>query len=233
MEGDRRTQPLPHGSRARSWPSRGHVPEAGTGPQGRGGAASRHHRPGGGARRRQARVHRLPERYRPLALDERPHREAAWHTWHWSQLEHRLKTRCPRSSLMRPEVAMQRVPQLPVVIGFLIAVPGFLAAQGSPSDSSTVQGAAATLRSDLRNFVTAQEAHFADHGPYARSLRQMQHGYHASPGVTLVLLTSSDSSHSEIAISDKVPGLVCAMFVGNTPPPLGTGKEAVPSCRGP
>src|SRR2546426_4385386 len=109
---------------------------------------------------------------------------------------------------MRPEVAMQRVPQLTVVIALLVAVPGFLPAQGSPTDSTTVHGAVATLRSDLRNFVTAQEAHFADHGTYARSLRQLQHGYHTSPGVTLVLLTSSDSSHSEIAISDKVPGLV-------------------------
>ena len=128
---------------------------------------------------------------------------------------------------------MQRIPPLPVVIGLLVAVPGLLPAQGTPPDSMTVQSAAATLRSDLRNFVTAQEAHFADHGTYARSLRQMQHGYHTSSGVTLVLLTSSDSSHSEIAINDKVPGLVCAMFVGNAPPPLGTGKEAVPACRGP
>src|SRR5213595_83703 len=134
---------------------------------------------------------------------------------------------------MRPEVAMQRVPQLTLVIALLVAVPGFLPAQGSPPDATTVQSAMATLRSDLRNFVTAQEAHFADHGTYARSLRQLQHGFHASPGVTLVLLTSSDSSHSEIAISDNVPGLDCAMFIGNAPPPLGTEKEAVPACRGP
>jgi len=134
---------------------------------------------------------------------------------------------------MRPEVAMQRIPPLPVVIGLLVAVPGLLPAQGTPPDSLTVQSAAATLRSDLRNFVTAQEAHFADHGTYARSLRQMQHGYHTSSGVTLVLLTSSDSSHSEIAINDKVPGLVCATFVGNAPPPLGAAKEGVPVCRGP
>src|SRR5437773_4969642 len=134
---------------------------------------------------------------------------------------------------MRPEVAMQRVPQRTPGAAPLQAVPGIPPAQGNPPDATTVQSAMATLRSDLRNFVTAQEAHFADHGTYARSLRQLQHGFHASPGVTLVLLTSSDSSHSEIAISDKVPGLVCAMFVGNAPPPLGTGKEAVPACRGP
>ena len=48
----------------------------------------------------------------------------------------------------------------------------------------------ATLRSDLRNLVTAQEAYFADHVTYAASLRQLQ-SYQASPGVTVVILTSS------------------------------------------
>ena len=100
---------------------------------------------------------------------------------------------------------MQRIPPLPVVIGLLVAVPGLLPAQGTPPDSMTVQSAAATLRSDLRNFVTAQEAHFADHGTYARSLRQMQHGYHTSSGVTLVLLTSSDSSHSRSRSTTRFP----------------------------
>src|SRR5881394_2943450 len=116
--------------------------------------------------------------------------------------------------------------RLLALIGLVLTCPLTSSAQGAIPDSLATRAAAATLRSDLRNFVTAQEAHFADHGTYARSLRQLQHGFHASPGVTLVLLTSSDSSHSEIAISDKVPGLVCAMFVGNAPPPLGTGKEA-------
>ena len=90
----------------------------------------------------------------------------------------------------------------------------------------------ATLRSDLRNLVTAQEAYFADHVTYAGSLRQLQ-SYRASPGVTVVILTSSDSSHSEIAISDKVPGLVCTIFVGNAPKPFGVGKEGAPACHTP
>jgi hypothetical protein len=123
-------------------------------------------------------------------------------------------------------------------IGLLVSiaiggVPIALRAQERAPDSAAVRAAASTLKSDLRNFVTAQEQYFADHRTYARSVRQMQGGYRASPGVTIVLLTSSDTSHSEIAISDRMPGLVCAMFVGEAPPPLGPGQEGMPACRGP
>ena len=107
------------------------------------------------------------------------------------------------------------------------------AAQAGKSDSVAIQAARATLRSDLRNFVTAQESFFADHVTYARSLREMGSGYQASRGVTIVLLTSSNTGHSEIAIIDRVPGLVCAMYVGNVPPPLGRGNEGEPVCQGP
>jgi len=123
-------------------------------------------------------------------------------------------------------------------IGLLVTiaiagVPGALRAQERAPDSAAVRAAASTLKSDLRNFVTAQEQYFADHRTYARFLRQMGGAYRASPGVTLVLLTSSDTSHSEIAINDRMPGLVCAMFVGAAPPPFGSGLEGAPACRGP
>src|SRR2546426_4251942 len=120
---------------------------------------------------------------------------------------------------------MLRISETTVALALLISVAESLHAQGHLPDSVAIQAARATLRSDLRNFVTAQEAYFADHGTYARSLRQMQNGYRSDAGVTVVLLTSSDSSHSEIAILDTVPGLVCAMFVGDAPKPFGTGKE--------
>jgi hypothetical protein len=127
-----------------------------------------------------------------------------------------------------------RVTLLPIGLLMLVAAESGRAQARAPApDSAAVRAAASTLKLDLRNFVTAQEAYFADHGTYARSLREMQNAYRPSPGVTLVLLTSSDTSHSEIAISDKVPGLVCGMFVGEAPPPLGPGQEGFPICRGP
>ncbi len=108
-----------------------------------------------------------------------------------------------------------------------------LTAQEAQPDSARLRAATATLRSDLRNFLIAQETYYADHNTYAPSLHDMGEIYRPSPGVTVVLLTSSDTGHSEIAIDERVPGLVCAMYVGNAPPPLGKGGEGEVVCRGP
>ena len=89
------------------------------------------------------------------------------------------------------------------------------------------------LRSDLRDFVMAQESYFANHNTYATSLHALGELYAPSPGVTLVVLTSSNTGHGEIAVDERVPGLVCSMYVGNSPPPVGKGEEGELVCRGP
>jgi hypothetical protein len=115
----------------------------------------------------------------------------------------------------------------------LVAIPGASRAQAATADSAAIRTATSTLKSDLRNFVVAQEAYFADSVTYARSVGQLRSLFRPSPGVTLVVLTSSNKAHTEIAIIERVPGLVCAMFVGDGPPPLGHGEEGMPVCRGP
>ena len=110
-------------------------------------------------------------------------------------------------------------------------IPHAALAQAPAPDSAAIRTATSALKSDLRNFVTAQEAYFGDHTTYATSVGQM--GFRPSRGVTLVILTSSSKAHSEIAIIERVPGLVCAMFIGDGPPPLGRGEEGAPVCRGP
>jgi len=128
---------------------------------------------------------------------------------------------------------MTRVTLLVSLAGVILLPATALTAQVLQPDSAMVRAATRTLRSDLRNFVTAQEIYFADHTTYAPSLRAMREIYRPSPGVTLVLLTSSGVGHSEIAIDERVPGLVCAMYVGNVPPPMGRGVEGEVVCRGP
>ncbi len=54
-------------------------------------------------------------------------------------------------------------------VGFLLALWGTLRGQGGSPDSATVRAAVATLHSDLRNFVVAQEAYCADHVTYRHS----------------------------------------------------------------
>ena len=63
-----------------------------------------------------------------------------------------------------------------------------LTAQEAQPDSALLRAATATLRSDLRNFLIAQETHYADHGTYAPSLHDMGEIYRPSPGVTVAPL---------------------------------------------
>jgi hypothetical protein len=125
-----------------------------------------------------------------------------------------------------------------VLAGALLVGAAHLQAQqaapaAGPPDTVALRAARATLRSDLRNFLVAQESYFANHATYARSLREMAATYLPSRGVTIVLLTSSNTGHGEIAIIDRMPGLVCGMFVGSSPSPLGTGDEGEVVCREP
>ena len=129
---------------------------------------------------------------------------------------------------------MSKVASVIALTGLLLIIPATLAGQQEEPDSATVRAATRTLQSDLRNFVTAQELYFADHTTYASSLHAMREIYRPSPGVTLVVLTSSDTGHSEIAIDERVPGLVCAMYIGDDPsPPLGRGSSGEVVCREP
>ncbi len=128
---------------------------------------------------------------------------------------------------------MTRLTLLISLAGVVLLPATVLTAQEAQPDSVLVRAATATLRSDLRNFVVAQEGYFADHSTYAGSLRDMSEIYRPSRGVTFVLLTSSNTGHSEIAIDERVPGLVCAMYVGSSPAPMGKGGEGEVVCRGP
>ena len=127
---------------------------------------------------------------------------------------------------------MTRLTLLFSVVGVSLLPATHVTAQEAQPDSATVRAATRTLRSDLRNFVTAQERFFADHMAYAKSLHEIRETYRPSAGVTLVVLIGSGTGHSEIAIDERVPGLVCAMFI-NAAPPMGRGTEGEVVCRGP
>ncbi len=115
---------------------------------------------------------------------------------------------------------MSKVASVIALTGLLLIPPATLAGQQEEPDSATVRAATRTLQSDLRNFVTVQEKYFADHNYYARSLHDVGDMYVTSDGVTLVVLASAATGHSAIAIDERVPGLVCAVYVGNAPHPL-------------
>jgi hypothetical protein len=115
----------------------------------------------------------------------------------------------------------------------LLLAPVIAWAQAAPPDSAALAEARQRLAGDLRNLITAQESFFAEHETYASTMARLESRHRPSQGVTVVLLTSSGTGHSEIALDKRVPGLVCGTFVGNAPPPFGRGREAEIVCHGP
>ena len=131
--------------------------------------------------------------------------------------------------LIRPLVATLAI--------LAVATPASATAQqAQPStglDSAVVAAARRGLQSDLRNFVTAQELYFSKNGRYARSMQEISSLYKPSASAAMIVVTSSGTGHSEVAVDNRAPGLVCAMFVGIAPPPFGTGSQGEVSCHGP
>ena len=122
------------------------------------------------------------------------------------------------------------------LIGFaLTALALPVQAQQASADSATLAAAVQTLRSDLRYYLTAQEAFYADHNTYAATAQATAQATNFAPNqsVTVVVLTSSDRGHSAVAIHSVVPGIVCGIWVGAEPaPPLRDGaSEGRPTCR--
>ncbi len=134
---------------------------------------------------------------------------------------------------MKRFLSLARLTLLISLVGLTLLPVTALTAQEVPPDPALVRAATRTLQSDLRNFSTVQERYYADHSTYASSLHALREMYRPSSGVTLVVLTASARGHSEIAIDERVPGLVCAIYFGSAPPPLGSGEAAEVECQGP
>lgn len=120
----------------------------------------------------------------------------------------------------------------PIRLALALAVlaPGAAAQQARP-DSALMANATRAMRSDLRNYVVAQEKYYSVRSTYAGTTEAAE--LKPSAGVTVVVLTFSPQGHNAVAIHKDVPGLVCAIWVGRQPaPPLNDGaREGEPSCR--
>ena len=97
-----------------------------------------------------------------------------------------------------------------VIIGILaaIAIPKFQSTKGKAN--------AATLKSDLRNLATAQEAYFYDHQTYTTSTSSMN--VSLSTGVSITWGTVNGSGWSAKITHPLAYPIECAMFVGSVPP---------------
>ena len=110
-----------------------------------------------------------------------------------------------------------------VIIGILaaVAIPKFQNTKGKAN--------AASLKSDLRNLTTAQEAYFYDNGSYATALSSLQ--YSTSPGVVLSITAATNAGFAAIATHPASFPLTCAIYIGNITAPTPATTEGQIGCQ--
>ncbi|HEY5489614.1 MAG TPA: prepilin-type N-terminal cleavage/methylation domain-containing protein [Gemmatimonadaceae bacterium] len=110
----------------------------------------------------------------------------------------------------------------------VVVIIGILAAIAIPKFANTKEKAyVASMKSDLRNLVTAQEAYFSDHNStYASTIAtDMATSYRSSSGVTVTLNSSGNTGWSASAYHTTTTR-TCAISVGGT-----ATNEGEPVCQ--
>jgi prepilin-type N-terminal cleavage/methylation domain-containing protein len=97
-----------------------------------------------------------------------------------------------------------------VIIGVLaaIAVPKFRDTKG--------KSFAASLKSDLRNLATAQEAYFYENNTYTSNLASLN--LSLTSGVTITFGAATAAGWSALVTHPMAYPIQCAMFLGGVPP---------------
>lgn len=110
-----------------------------------------------------------------------------------------------------------------VIIGILamIAIPLFADTKG--------KAFATTIKSDLRNLATSEEAYLFDHGTYTSDLTALTS--QTSPGVVLTITNATASGWSAIATHPQSFPLTCAYFNGSVPAQAPATVEGIINCQ--
>jgi type IV pilus assembly protein PilA len=109
----------------------------------------------------------------------------------------------------------------------VVVIIGILAAIAIPKFANTKEKAyVASMKSDLRNLVTAQEAYFSDNNStYASSISGMGTTYKTSSGVTVTMGTVTNTGWAATS-SHASTAKTCAISVGGT-----ATNEGEPVCN--
>ena len=110
-----------------------------------------------------------------------------------------------------------------VIIGVLatIAVPKFQNTKGKAN--------AASLKADLRNLVTAEEAYFYDHAAYTTDVSQLN--LKLTSGVTLTFGTADAGGWSARVTHPQAWPIRCAVFFGGVAPLPPASTEGLIVCE--
>jgi type IV pilus assembly protein PilA len=110
-----------------------------------------------------------------------------------------------------------------VIIGILaaIAIPKFQTTKGKAN--------AASLKSDLRNLSSAQEAYFFENSGYATDVATLN--IKLSPGVVLTIVDATSSGWSASATHPASFPLTCALYTGSVPALSPATVEGLIGCQ--
>jgi prepilin-type N-terminal cleavage/methylation domain-containing protein len=110
----------------------------------------------------------------------------------------------------------------------VVVIIGILAAIAIPKFANTKEKAyLATMKSDLRNLITAEEAYFGDATAYTTALPATM--YATSTGVTGPTITVSGSDVTA-TVGHTQTARTCAIFIGTVAQAPAT-KEGEPKCN--
>ena len=110
-----------------------------------------------------------------------------------------------------------------VIIGILaaIAIPKFQNTKGKAN--------AASLKSDLRNLVTAQEAYYYDNSVYTTTLASLN--LTMTPGVVVTFGAATSGGWSANVTHPQAYPIQCAVFFGGVPALAPATVEGVVTCQ--
>ena len=109
----------------------------------------------------------------------------------------------------------------------VVVIIGILAAIAIPKFANTKEKAyVASMKSDLRNLITAQEAYFSDNNStYAAGTANLGTNYKASSGITVTIFNTTNTGWQATATSMST-AKTCAIQLGG-----GSTDEGDPVCK--
>ena len=109
----------------------------------------------------------------------------------------------------------------------VVVIIGILAAIAIPKFANTKEKAyVASMKSDLRNLITAQEAYFSDNNSnYAQGTTNLGTNYKASSGITVTISGTTNTGWKATATSVST-NKTCTIALGN-----GSTDEGDPVCQ--
>jgi prepilin-type N-terminal cleavage/methylation domain-containing protein len=110
----------------------------------------------------------------------------------------------------------------------VVVIIGILAAIAIPKFATTKEKAyIATMKTDLRNLVTSEEAYFSDNQAYTTDTTALN--YSPSKNVSVVISGVAGSSWQADATHTLVSGKTCSVYAGAAAVTAGE-KDGVPVC---